>query len=68
MHFDATQADKFEFLIALQHLYNHGFIKHKIAVNLKIGVHNIMNDYDSISETTHYIEAIRGGYARSLQR
>jgi hypothetical protein len=65
MHFDATQADKFEFLIALQHLYNHGFIKHKIAVNLKIGVHNIMNDFNSISEMTHYIKAIRDRYARS---
>ena len=51
--------------LAIQYLYNHGFIKHTIAVNLKIGVHNIMNDFVSISEMTHCMTTIRVGYARS---
>ena len=66
MHFvDDDQADEYDFLRAVQYLYNIGFIKHTIAVNLKIGVHKIMNDFDSITEMTHYIQVIRNVYARS---
>jgi len=46
-------------------LYSYGFLKHKVAVNLKIGAHNILQNNYNISYATKGIESIhQRQYAR----
>ena len=61
MHYTAPENSDYQ--KAIQYLYDYGFLKHTVAVNLKIGATNIMQNYCNISHATKYIENEIATYA-----
>ena len=63
MHY--TVAENNDYFKAIEYLYNYGFLKHKVAVNLKIGATNILRNHCNISYATKNVESIINIYART---
>ena len=65
MHYTAPENSDYQ--KAIQYLYDFGFLKHKVAVNLKIGAINILQNNYNINYATKYIENVIKTYACTLE-